>query len=117
MCSRFVSTIIEALNQPENLVSIQNLIEQRKQIEDQIAAAKAEAVAGILGQIKALELTWADFGVEPIRSAKPAAVKRPPKFRDDKGNTWTGTGKRPTWLQTALQNGADLEQFRIKLAE
>ena len=94
-------------------MTIQNLIEQRKQIDDQIAAAKAEAVANIVAQIKALELTWADFGVEPIKPAKAVPAKRPPKYRDSAGNTWTGNGKRPNWLTQAIAGGATLEQFLI----
>lgn len=30
-------------------------------------------------------------------------------------NTWTGRGKRPTWLQQALAGGGSLEQFRVPM--
>lgn len=97
-------------------MTLQSLIDQRKQIDEQIAAAKAEAVKAVLAQIQALELTWADFGVEPVKPSRPAPARRPVKYRDDKGNTWTGVGKRPNWILTALAAGAELESFRVAQA-
>lgn len=48
---------------------------------------------------------------------KKAGVRRPAavKFRDpnNSDNTWTGRGKRPVWLQQALEKGAKLEDFAI----
>jgi DNA-binding protein H-NS len=34
-------------------------------------------------------------------------------YGDDKGNTWSGRGKRPNWLRNALIVGEALEQFRL----
>ncbi|KAA0073161.1 H-NS histone family protein (plasmid) [Paraburkholderia sp. T12-10] len=38
------------------------------------------------------------------------------RFRDpaDPGNTWTGYGRRPTWLLTYLEAGRKLEEFAVK---
>ena len=45
---------------------------------------------------------------------KPKPVKTlPVKYRDDNGNTWTGRGKKPTWLVSALAGGALLEDFAV----
>ncbi|MED5387810.1 MAG: H-NS histone family protein [Pseudomonadota bacterium] len=48
---------------------------------------------------------------------KKAGVRRPAKvkYRDpsDSSNTWTGRGKRPLWLQSALEKGAKLEDFAV----
>ena len=35
------------------------------------------------------------------------------KFRDDKGNTWTGRGKTPRWLAEAEKAGKSRDAFRI----
>jgi DNA-binding protein H-NS len=45
----------------------------------------------------------------PRRGGKVAA-----KYRDDKGNTWTGRGKTPRWLADAEKGGAKRDQFLIK---
>jgi DNA-binding protein H-NS len=56
-------------------------------------------------------------GRKPGRPRKVAAAsgrKVAPKYRDEKGNTWAGRGKRPIWLRDALAAGRKLEEFAIK---
>jgi len=36
------------------------------------------------------------------------------RYRDASGNTWTGRGKRPTWLVQALADGKALEEFLVR---
>jgi DNA-binding protein H-NS len=54
--------------------------------------------------------------------SKPATVSKgaglrgvtiAPKYRNDKGETWTGRGLQPRWLKAALFAGATIEQFKI----
>jgi DNA-binding protein H-NS len=35
------------------------------------------------------------------------------KYRDDKGNTWTGRGKTPRWLTATEKAGKSREQFKV----
>ena len=35
------------------------------------------------------------------------------KFRDEKGNTWTGRGKTPRWLVEAEKAGKNRDSFKI----
>ncbi|MDX1803697.1 MAG: H-NS histone family protein [Alcanivorax sp.] len=48
---------------------------------------------------------------------KKAGARRPAKVKyrnpKDSSQTWTGRGKRPIWLQQALDNGAKLEDFAV----
>ncbi|TCO75563.1 nucleoid protein H-NS [Plasticicumulans lactativorans] len=48
-------------------------------------------------------------------AAKPAATERVVKYRNttDASQTWSGRGKRPRWLQEALDSGAKLENFLV----
>ena len=49
-------------------------------------------------------------------TAKKAPDKRKAlaaKYRDDKGNAWTGRGPRPRWLRDALEQGKVLEDFAV----
>lgn len=90
------------------------LLEQRAALDAQIQAAKPAAVAMVLEQMKQAGLTWADFGVEPIRKkAGGSQAKRPVKYRDSDGNVWSGVGQRPVWLRTKINEGATLEQFLV----
>lgn len=47
------------------------------------------------------------------QSAK-SAVK--PKYRDESGNTWSGRGRQPRWLATAIAEGKSAEDFLIDKA-
>ena len=47
-------------------------------------------------------------------STSRAVGKRPAKFRDAQGNSWSGRGSRPRWLQAALRKrGTKIEDFLI----
>jgi DNA-binding protein H-NS len=35
------------------------------------------------------------------------------KYRDEKGNTWTGRGKTPRWLVEAENTGKNREAFKV----
>ena len=50
------------------------------------------------------------------KKAKAANAKAPAvvRYKDDKGNTWVGRGKRPQWLRDALAAGKKLEEFSAK---
>jgi len=65
--------------------------------------------------IKAIELVN-DVGVERAGAGgSKKGVKVAAKFRNpqDTSQTWSGRGRQPVWLRTALRRGAHLEQFRI----
>jgi len=40
---------------------------------------------------------------------RPAAIK----YRDKAGNTWTGRGRTPRWLQAHLDAGKKVEDFQV----
>jgi DNA-binding protein H-NS len=104
------------------------------QLQKQLAAAetnKAPAIKRVKALMKKLGVTVADLtdgeaqpkgrrGRKPGK-AKTAGKKGPRrggkvtiKYRDDKGNTWTGRGKTPRWLADAEKGGAKRDQFLIK---
>jgi len=75
--------------------------------KNEIAQAK-EQIAGIMREYG---LTLADLG-PGVKAAKPVKPRAPVpmKYRDDKtGQTWTGRGRAPKWLE-----GRKKEDFLIK---
>jgi DNA-binding protein H-NS len=54
-------------------------------------------------------------GAAPTKAAKAktSGAAKPPKFADDKGNSWHGIGKRPNWIHEALAAGRSLEDFLV----
>ena len=84
--------------------------------------------AGLIGllEAKALELQAADralflrivginatpqTGFRESMAATKAAINRPAKYADERGNTWSGKGRRPKWLKDALAAGRALADF------
>lgn len=87
----------------EQRVALEKAIEQARQNEIEGAVAKARALVAEFG------LTAQD--VFPTRGAKAgkATGKVAPKYRDAAtGQTWTGRGKAPKWI-----DGKDRNQFVI----
>ena len=48
------------------------------------------------------------------KKAGPKPSVRTVKFKDDKGNTWGGMGKRPGWFKAALASGKTPEELLAK---
>lgn len=97
-----------------------------KELQDQIAAlqkqaeeARKQEMAAVIAEIKA---KMAEYGitVEDLSTA----VRRKGRRKADSGvakyvnpvtgETWTGTGRRPTWVVQALQQGRSMDEFRIQ---
>ena len=41
-------------------------------------------------------------------------IKVAPKYRDEAGNTWTGRGKQPKWVVSAIASGRSLDSMLIR---
>lgn len=93
--------------------SYKELVKQRESLDQQIQQARREELAGAVSQVRALV---AEFGLTaqdifPSGRARSASSgsKVAPKYRNPAtGQTWTGRGKPPRWIQ-----GQDREKFAI----
>lgn len=88
------------------------LLEQRALLEQQIKQAHTLENADAIEKVKALV---ADFGLTAddifgaSKTRTKAVAKVAPKFRNPiTGDTWTGRGKPPKWIQNL-----DRDQFLI----
>lgn len=107
------------------------------QLQKQLAAAEANrapAIAKVRALMKELGVTIDDLvggrkssrngrssrqadgaNDELARTTKPRRTggKVAVKFRDARGNTWTGRGKTPRWLAEAEAAGTSRETFKV----
>lgn len=94
---------------------IRKLQEQAKALED-AREVGIKAAAQVIAQYG---LSLADLkqamGVGGRRGRRSPLAGRalPAKYRDDKGNTWTGRGRPPLWLVAAEKAGRKRESFLI----
>jgi DNA-binding protein H-NS len=95
--------------------SYKELLKQREALEQQINEARRRELATAVAQVRELvaEYGLTQQDVFPTgRGGRPSAtvgVKVAPKYRDPvTGQTWTGRGKAPKWIQNE-----DREKFAI----
>jgi DNA-binding protein H-NS len=93
------------------------LLAQRATLDAQITAAqrmhKAQGVVTIREMMAKLGVTVADLSTAKIPQ-KTSGTKVPAKYRDAVGNTWSGRGRKPRWLEAQLAAGVPLEHFLIR---
>ena len=102
-------------------LTVEQLEEQKRNIEEQIAAVretqKQQAIAQIKDIVAANAITSADlaFLVAPVAEKKPRKVRPDllPKYKGPNGELWSGRGRKPNWLTDAIDGGATLEQFAV----
>ena len=102
------------------MTTYKELLQQREALERQISEARQRENAQALSQVRALvadfDLTPEDvFPTAKTRASKSGVVKTgsktkvAPKYRNPAtGDTWTGRGKPPRWIQDQ-----DRSQFLI----
>ncbi|MCD5327908.1 H-NS family nucleoid-associated regulatory protein [Chromobacterium piscinae] len=94
-------------------LSFPDLLKLRKQLDAQIAVRKeqeqAEAKKRIRELLKVHGLTLADFGEERPRRTMEAKYQDPAS-----GKTWSGQGRKPSWVERALVEGKVLDDLRIR---
>ena len=101
------------------MTDYKTLLQQKAELESQIAAIEASAKADAVAKARALidehGLTAADV-FPPASQTKPGAKHGSvgvAKYRDPAtGATWTGRGKPPNWIKDV----ADRTPFEIKTA-
>lgn len=110
-------------NYQELLAQKAALEKQAADLEKQLADARRAERASVIAQIKSLlaehGLTVADLGLKSGGKATggtnaSAGRKVAPKYRNNAtGETWTGRGLQPKWVQAAIASGKKLEDFAI----
>lgn len=98
----------------------QELLAQKAELERKIENARKQELSDAIAQIKALMtqygITVADLGgkLAPGKSGSTKGSKVAPKYRNPAtGDTWTGRGRQPKWVEAALAGGKQLSDFAI----
>lgn len=102
------------------MTNLANLIAQRAALEEQIKTLTETERAGAIEKITAMMrehgLTVADLGGHSKGIRKPRTSAGKPvaaKYRDPAGNSWSGRGLKPKWLQAAIASGKKIEEFAV----
>ena len=103
--------------------NLSDLIAQRAALDEKIKALTETQRAGAIEQVTAIMrehgLTPADLRVGARGDGKPKTPKTGEskkvavKYHDKAGNTWSGRGLKPKWLQAAIASGKKIEEFAV----
>ncbi|NJM13754.1 MAG: H-NS histone family protein [Synechococcaceae cyanobacterium SM1_2_3] len=108
-----MSNPIESLIESASIEQLKALIENAKGAIEQKKAGEIQAIREQMVQMaNQVDMTPEDILAYSTRKKRSSGK---PRFYNlnDPSQTWTGHGKKPGWLKHALDNGADIEAFRI----
>ena len=102
----------------ENMPSYTELQREIARLMQQAEAARKAEVAAVIADIRAQMhahgITVADLDRSPGRSSRVKGGTVAAKYRNQAtGETWTGRGKMPRWLQAQVNSGKRKEDFLI----
>lgn len=102
------------------MTSLQDLLAKRAALEQEIEATQKRERQDAIAKVKALMaeygLTVADLSTKSPggKAGVTKGTKVAPKYRNAAtGETWSGRGLQPKWLQAALASGKKLSDFTI----
>ncbi len=95
------------------MATLKELLQQQQALAVQIEEARKREIADAVAQVRSLidqyQLTERDVFPSGRRASSRTGSKVPPKYRDPlTGQTWTGRGKAPKWI-----DGQDRTKFLI----
>ena len=102
-----------------NEYSLEDLKQIQKDLEKTIKSKASEAKKTALQQIHnianehGLDL---DEVLEGLKNPKAKSGKVAPKYRnpENEAETWTGRGRKPKWVESALASGNTIESLEIQ---
>ena len=94
-------------------LSLEELQALARDIETEIVTRRAAEKERVLNQMRELAGSLGMTLEELLREERGAGPAAAPKYRhpDNPGLTWSGRGKRPTWVNEALAAGKALDDL------
>lgn len=95
-------------------LSIEELQNLTQAIQEEITSRRAAERERVLQQMRDLASSAGMTLEEILKPSKPSGgVSVKYRHPENPALTWTGRGKRPTWLNEALAGGKNLEDFAV----
>ena len=95
------------------MASYKDLQSQIEKLQKQAEQARDKEVATVVAQIRTMMTDYgiqaADLGITSKRKRKPGTPAAPKFQNPQTGETWTGRGRAPKWI-----DGKDRTKFAIK---
>ncbi len=101
-----------------DLVTLRMAVEAKRQ--EKLEEAKKAVLEEMRQKLEELDLTLEDVLQRPTRRGGSRRRRRetgqgaPVKYRSPEGNTWSGKGRVPKWLQFLEEQGRNRDEFLVK---
>jgi DNA-binding protein H-NS len=119
--------LLHLLDEILNRLPVRDLVTARIAVEakrqEKLDEAKRAVLEEMRGKLEELDLTLDDVLQRPSRRAGSRRRRRdvrqtaPVKYRSPEGDTWTGRGRAPQWLQALEEQGRNREEFLVSQDE
>lgn len=98
--------------------SYQEILNQIEALKQQAESVRKQEMAGAISQIREIMakygITPADLGMTGRGAGRAKAAASVAKYRDPvSGKTWSGRGRRPSWVLDLERQGKSLDDLRI----
>jgi DNA-binding protein H-NS len=103
--------IIDRLTVQE-LMEISDLAEAKRleKLED----AKNQVIEKMKAEFEAIGLSYDEVMSTGGRKRRGSGRQLPVKYRSPEGETWSGRGRAPTWLQVLEEEGHNREEYLVQ---
>jgi DNA-binding protein H-NS len=107
---RLVEEVFDTLA-PQTLRILRDSAEAKQQ--EKLEYEKNQVLTEVRNKLNELGLTFDDVFTKTKRKRRVAASTLPIKYRSPNGQTWTGRGRAPKWIQQLELEGRNREEYRV----
>lgn len=92
---------------------LDELFNLQKSLDESLLKQKDKVIQDIIGKMRVMKITIPDLQEHLLPVSEKS--KRKPKYRNPEnfGDTWTGNGRKPKWLEEQIKAGNKLEDYLI----
>ena len=74
---------------------------------------RADVIRTIQEMVDSMHIKAHEIRFEGEGKKRTRAAKAPVKYRGPEGQTWTGNGRKPEWVQKVIAEGGNLEDYSV----
>jgi DNA-binding protein H-NS len=96
-------------------LELQKQISTLQEKAEKLRIAELESVINdIKSKMTEYNITAKDLGFTNRSKKQKNTEPIPPKYKNKKGETWSGRGRQPQWIKDIIASGKSIESFLIR---
>ena len=101
------------MNKEELNNELSEIAKLRKDLQAREDGVRADVIRTIQEMVDSMHIKAHEIRFEGEGKKRTRAAKAPVKYRGPEGQTWTGNGRKPEWVQKVIAEGGNLEDYRV----